>query len=255
MSLAAAAGCAPCCGRPRPEEDSREADPCAAGVCDRRLSLPPHAARAGRGDVHRRHRDCRHQVRPQQRPRRQEVPARDARLGRRVPRRERRRLARHPAVNCRTGSPAPRRSLHALYRNNKNGTFTNVTAGSGLDVEMYGMGVAVGDYDNDGRDDVYITALEGDRLFHNEGNFKFRDVTKAVGHRQRELRHERRLARLRQGRPHRPLRRQLRAVDARRATSAARSTASTKSYCTPESYKGTVVEALSQPRRRQVRRT
>ena len=53
--------------------------------------------------------------------------------------------------------------------------------GSGLDVEMYGMGVAVGDYDNDGRDDVYITALEGDHLFHNEGNGKFRDVTQAAG--------------------------------------------------------------------------
>ena len=43
------------------------------------------------------------------------------------------------------------------------------------------MGVAIGDYDNDGRDDVYITALEGDHLFHNEGNGKFRDVTKASG--------------------------------------------------------------------------
>jgi hypothetical protein len=46
---------------------------------------------------------------------------------------------------------------------------------------MYGLGVAVADYDNDGRDDVYITALEGDRLFHNEGAGKFKDVTKAVG--------------------------------------------------------------------------
>jgi len=84
-------------------------------------------------------------------------------------------------VNSRNWKPGPRRSLHALYRNNKNGTFTNVIAASGLDVEMYGVGVAVGDYDNDGRDDVYITALEGDRLFRNEGNFKFRDVTKASG--------------------------------------------------------------------------
>ena len=84
-------------------------------------------------------------------------------------------------VNSKDWQPRGRRSLHALYRNNGNGTFTDVTAGSGLDVEMYGMGVAVGDYDNDGRDDVYITALEGDRLFHNEGNFKFRDVTKAAG--------------------------------------------------------------------------
>ena len=52
---------------------------------------------------------------------------------------------------------------------------------SGFDVEMCGMGVAAGDYDNDGRDDLYVTTLEGDRLFHNEGSFKFRDVTKASG--------------------------------------------------------------------------
>jgi enediyne biosynthesis protein E4 len=84
-------------------------------------------------------------------------------------------------VNSKDWQPRGRRSLHALYRNNRNGTFTNVTSGSGLDVEMYGMGVAVGDFDNDGRDDVYITALEGDRLFHNDGNFKFRDVTKQAG--------------------------------------------------------------------------
>jgi len=74
-----------------------------------------------------------------------------------------------------------KRSLPALYRNNRDGTFTNVTANSGLDLEMYGMGAAIGDYDNDGRDDVYLTALEGDRLFHNEGGFKFRDVTRSAG--------------------------------------------------------------------------
>jgi enediyne biosynthesis protein E4 len=84
-------------------------------------------------------------------------------------------------INSRNWKPGAQRSLHGLYRNNKNGTFTDVTGGSGLDVEMYGMGVAVGDYDNDGRDDVYVTALEGDRLFRNESNFKFRDVTKASG--------------------------------------------------------------------------
>ncbi|HWF84578.1 MAG TPA: VCBS repeat-containing protein, partial [Vicinamibacterales bacterium] len=72
-------------------------------------------------------------------------------------------------VNSKDWTPKGRRSLSALYRNNGNGTFTNITAGSGLDVEMYAIGVAVGDYDNDGRDDIYITALEGDRLFHNEG--------------------------------------------------------------------------------------
>jgi len=84
-------------------------------------------------------------------------------------------------INSRDWTPRGRKSLSALYRNNKNGTFTDITAGSGLDVEMYGMGVAVGDYDNDGRDDVYITALDGDHLFHNEGGGKFRDVTKTSG--------------------------------------------------------------------------
>jgi hypothetical protein len=84
-------------------------------------------------------------------------------------------------VNSKDWTPRGRRSIQALYRNNRNGTFTNVTAGSGLDVELYGLGVAFADYDNDGREDVYITALEGDRLFHNDGNFKFRDVTRASG--------------------------------------------------------------------------
>jgi hypothetical protein len=84
-------------------------------------------------------------------------------------------------INSKDWTPRGRRSLNALYKNNGNGTFTSITAGSGLDVEMYGMGVAAGDYDNDGRDDLYITALEGDRLFHNDGKGKFRDVTKLSG--------------------------------------------------------------------------
>ncbi len=84
-------------------------------------------------------------------------------------------------INSRPWQPHSRKSLCALYRNNHNGTFTDITRGSGLDVEMYGMGVAVADYDNDGRPDVYITALDGDHLFHNEGQGKFRDVTKVAG--------------------------------------------------------------------------
>lgn len=77
--------------------------------------------------------------------------------------------------------PRGRRTVLAFYHNNHNGTFTDVTRGSGLDVQMYGMGVAVADYDNDGRPDVYITALDGDRLFHNEGHGHFRDVTAQSG--------------------------------------------------------------------------
>jgi enediyne biosynthesis protein E4 len=84
-------------------------------------------------------------------------------------------------VNSKDWVAKGRRSLSALYRNTGKGTFTNVTAGSGLDVEMYGMGVAAGDYDNDGRPDLYVTALEGDRLFRNLGGGRFSDVTKAVG--------------------------------------------------------------------------
>ena len=84
-------------------------------------------------------------------------------------------------LNNKDWAPRGRRSLSALYRNNRNGTFTDITRGSGLDIEMFAMGVAVADYDNDGRDDLFITALEGDRLFHNEGAGKFRDVTKDSG--------------------------------------------------------------------------
>lgn len=84
-------------------------------------------------------------------------------------------------VNSKDWSHKGRKSISALYHNNRNGTFTDVTAGSGLDMEMYAIGVAIADYDNDGREDVYITALEGDRLFHNEGNGKFRDVTSQSG--------------------------------------------------------------------------
>jgi hypothetical protein len=84
-------------------------------------------------------------------------------------------------VNGKDFTPRGHRSTAALYHNNHDGTFTDVTKGSGLDVEMYGFGVAIADYDNDGRDDVYITALDGDHLFHNEGKGKFRDVTQSSG--------------------------------------------------------------------------
>jgi hypothetical protein len=68
-----------------------------------------------------------------------------------------------------------------LYHNNHDGTFTDVTHKAGLDVEMYGMGVAVGDYDNDGYDDLFVTAFGQSRLFHNNGNGTFTDVTQKAG--------------------------------------------------------------------------
>jgi len=69
----------------------------------------------------------------------------------------------------------------ALYHNDGKGHFIDVTSGSGLDVAFYGMGVAVGDYDNDGLDDLLITAVGGNHLFHNESNGKFREVTFTAG--------------------------------------------------------------------------
>ncbi len=68
----------------------------------------------------------------------------------------------------------------ALYRNNGDGTFTDVTRGSGLDFHGYGFGAAVGDYDNDGWPDIYITALDGNHLYHNDHGH-FRDVTAQAG--------------------------------------------------------------------------
>ncbi len=68
-----------------------------------------------------------------------------------------------------------------LYRNNRNGTFSDVTHSAGLDVEMYGMGVAIGDYDNDGYPDILITCVGQNRLFKNTGKGTFVDVTKSSG--------------------------------------------------------------------------
>jgi enediyne biosynthesis protein E4 len=73
-----------------------------------------------------------------------------------------------------------------LYHNNRDGTFTDVTRKAGLDVEMYGMGVAVGDYNNDGFPDILITCVGQNRLFKNSGKGTFVDVTNSsgLGHRQ-----------------------------------------------------------------------
>src|SRR5438552_2007009 len=68
-----------------------------------------------------------------------------------------------------------------LYHNNHHGTFADATAKSGLAIPMFGMGVAVGDYDSDGFDDLFISALGQSHLFHNNGNGTFTDVTKAAG--------------------------------------------------------------------------
>lgn len=72
-------------------------------------------------------------------------------------------------------------STLSLYRNNRNGTFTDVTARAGLAVQMYGMGVSIGDYNNDGFPDILITAVGQNRLFQNTGQGHFIDVTQKAG--------------------------------------------------------------------------
>jgi hypothetical protein len=68
-----------------------------------------------------------------------------------------------------------------LYRNNGNLTFTDVTDRAGVGGSGYGIGVAVGDYDNDGRPDLYVANVNSNQLFHNNGDGTFSDVTRAAG--------------------------------------------------------------------------
>src|SRR5450755_1926775 len=68
-----------------------------------------------------------------------------------------------------------------LYSNNGDGTFTDVTEKAGLHGHSYGMGVAVGDYDNDGRPDIFVTNFGGNILYHNNGDGTFTDVTSQAG--------------------------------------------------------------------------
>jgi len=77
--------------------------------------------------------------------------------------------------------PGKQPTTMALYHNDGKGRFTEATPGSGLDVSLYGMGVATGDYDSDGLPDVFVTCVGGNHLFHNEGRGKFREVTESAG--------------------------------------------------------------------------
>jgi hypothetical protein len=90
-------------------------------------------------------------------------------------------------VNGRQWDPAAR-ARHGLFRNNHDGTFTDVFAGSGLDsANLYGLGATVADFDNDGLDDVFMTSVDGGRLFRNRGGAKFVDVTARAGIRNGEF--------------------------------------------------------------------
>ena len=73
------------------------------------------------------------------------------------------------------------RFWNRLYRNNHDGTFRDVTEAAGLEGRLYGMGVATGDYDNDGNVDLLVTNLGGNILYHNNGDGTFTDVTAKAG--------------------------------------------------------------------------
>ena len=79
----------------------------------------------------------------------------------------------------RPGAPLPDQNDH-LFRNLGNGTFADVTRQSGADDPRYGMACVAGDYDNDGRQDVYVTNYGRNTLYHNQGNGRFADVTAAA---------------------------------------------------------------------------
>jgi len=79
------------------------------------------------------------------------------------------------------GFPAGKAPTNYLYRNKGNGTFENVTAKAGLAASGWGQGACVGDYDNDGRDDLFVTYYGRNRLYHNAGQGRFEDVTRAAG--------------------------------------------------------------------------
>ena len=79
------------------------------------------------------------------------------------------------------GFPKGQEPVSHLFKNNRDGTFTDVTMKSGLIHYGWGQGVCVGDYDNDGFDDIYITSFGKNVLFHNNGNGTFTDVTEKAG--------------------------------------------------------------------------
>lgn len=80
-----------------------------------------------------------------------------------------------------TAAADDRQPNDALFRNRGDGTFENVTEQAGIHEFGYGQGVAIGDYDNDGFDDIYVTNVGGNTLFHNEGDGTFREVTAVAG--------------------------------------------------------------------------
>jgi enediyne biosynthesis protein E4 len=92
-----------------------------------------------------------------------------------------------PDLYCANGASLPSlrksdaRYINRLYRNNRNGTFTDVTERSGVQGHGYDMGVAIGDYNNDGLEDIYVLGVHGNTLYRNNGDGTFTDVTESAG--------------------------------------------------------------------------
>lgn len=92
-----------------------------------------------------------------------------------------------PDLYCVNGASLPSlektdaRFFNRLYRNNRDGTFTDVTRRAGVQGRGYDMGVAVGDYDDDGHEDLFVVGVHGNTLFRNNGNGTFTDVTERAG--------------------------------------------------------------------------
>ena len=92
-----------------------------------------------------------------------------------------------PDLYCVNGASLPSleksdpRFFNRLYQNKRDGTFTDVTQKAGVQGRGYEMGVAVGDYNNDGREDLYVVGVHGNTLFRNNGDGTFTDVTQAAG--------------------------------------------------------------------------
>ena len=92
-----------------------------------------------------------------------------------------------PDLYCVNGAALPSleksdpRFFNRLYRNNRNGTFTDVTQKAGVQGRGYEMGVAVGDYNNDGFEDMYVVGVHGNTLYRNNGDGTFTDVTQTAG--------------------------------------------------------------------------
>ena len=194
-------------------------------------------------------------VPPPERRLRQEVPARDDGLRRRVPRLRRRRRRRTSSSSNSTRWPGrpEKPGLPALYRNDGKGTLQRRDAAAGLAVEMYGLGAAAADYDNDGKRRPLRDVPGREPPVPQPGR---RQVQRRDGDGRRgrcRLRHERHVLRLRQGRPARPGGRQLRRRGRSRRTCSARSTARASPIARPSPTRARASTLYRGTRRRHLR--